>query len=887
MAEYVSDIYVESGFVDEGFVSDVYNDAGYVLGTVEGVATLSSTVSFSAAGGYTKEATPPTLSVTATVTGSAERLRQGQASLDAFNTVVSASGIIKSSSATLSSTATLTTTANKIRNATATLDAFNSVVSASTPLKGGIATLSITGSLSALGGIQKSTATATLSSNFALSGDLTQAARTITATLFEFDRTIDISTANKKWGAGSLHLHEWLTDSAGQYIGDSANQYEPSKLEYSYQEDYRLWKSVDFWFYAGPNDAPLADDNQFAFGWYNNDQQIDSAGNTDLSWKISWSPQIINFGQPDQTIEYRFQYQQKDTVGTTQTIIFANDPAERLSLGSWNHFRLVKDGTSVSAYVNGTRTNTGTVSSNQLNDLGEEPLKIGYGQFSNSGAVPDQYLDELHITKGLLNDVTDTSITVPTGAFENTTDTVILLHFDTGFDDDSTPPTVATLSSAFNLTASSTQVKNATATLTAFASQLSVGERTQGSSATLSSQFNLTTTANQIFAGTSSLNSQATVSTFGGIIKPFSASVSSAISTQIDGDRIAGGIASLDGALAFNISAGAIVSPSVDMNAVTSLSVAANEIIQGSATLKTNMGSTPWEEMNTWNNPAQTYWDSFSVNAIKVKQFDATLSSNFNISALANATLGGASLQAAFNDLDASADRIRTGTTTVNTAASLTATAERTRAGTVLKASAGTLTASAERTRAGTLSINSLATVDVTAERTRAGIVLQASSGTLSATAEVVLFGEATLSSAYGFFARTSIEGEATLTSNATVSTSAVKTARSSATLSSEASVSALGGFIASGSADLQAFNTVVSALTIYIIDPYRVKTVGSESRTLVIEAEHRNFVVKSENRLNNIEQESRGLQIKSETRKLTVQNLTLVDEAGPLDTRT
>jgi hypothetical protein len=84
----------------------------------------------------------------------------------------------------------------------------------------------------------------------------------------------------------------------------------------------------------------------------------------------------------------------------------------------------------------------------------------------------------------------------------------------------------------------------------------------------------------------------------------------------------------------------------------------------------------------------------------------------------------------------------------------------------------------------------------------------------------------------------------------------------------------------------MNAFNTVLSALTIYIIDPFRVYAVDSESRTLIIEQELRKFAVKPENRLNNIEQETRGFTVKSESRVLKPQTLTLTEQINPLDRR-
>ena len=94
------------------------------------------------------------------------------------------------------------------------------------------------------------------------------------------------------------------------------------------------------------------------------------------------------------------------------------------------------------------------------------------------------------------------------------------------------------------------------------------------------------------------------------------------------------------------------------------------------------------------------------------------------------------------------------------------------------------------------------------------------------------------------------------------------------------------GGRLRDGSATFNAFNSVLSALTIFNIDPFRVYTVPIESRIAVIEQDTRIFNLKSENRVNTIEAETRTNQVPSESRYLVVQPLRLVEEAGTLDRR-
>jgi hypothetical protein len=168
------------------------------------------------------------------------------------------------------------------------------------------------------------------------------------------------------------------------------------------------------------------------------------------------------------------------------------------------------------------------------------------------------------------------------------------------------------------------------------------------------------------------------------------------------------------------------------------------------------------------------------------------------------------------------------------------------------------------------------------------GISLEASSGTLTADGDVIRNAVADLQ-AFNTQLTTSTKIKqigATLTTTATLSADGFAEFKGTTNIASEFTTTCNAGVLLRSSVDMNAFNTVLSALTIYIIDPYRVYSVDSESRTLVIEQEPRKFAVKPENRLNNIEQETRGFTVKSESRILKPQTLTLVEQINPLDRR-
>ena len=136
--------------------------------------------------------------------------------------------------------------------------------------------------------------------------------------------------------------------------------------------------------------------------------------------------------------------------------------------------------------------------------------------------------------------------------------------------------------------------------------------------------------------------------------------------------------------------------------------------------------------------------------------------------------------------------------------------------------------------------------------------------------------------------ARTTIQGKATLTAtNQLVSAGSGTRTSTPIAANVTANLSATGGIIRGMDETFTAFNTVLSALTIYIIDPFRVYHIDSESRTLVIQPESRKFSVNRENRVNSIQEETRNYAIDSETRQLVVQPHKLTEVIGnPLDRR-
>lgn len=120
----------------------------------------------------------------------------------------------------------------------------------------------------------------------------------------------------------------------------------------------------------------------------------------------------------------------------------ANGVGSALAVDTWHHYVWARDGSGNWAiWVNGTRVANGTGYTQSLTTDGG----FGIGAHSDGG-IPfnsgtNGWIDEVRISSVDRYGVGNTSITVPTSAFTNDTDTILLLHMDgsdgsTTFEDD-------------------------------------------------------------------------------------------------------------------------------------------------------------------------------------------------------------------------------------------------------------------------------------------------------------------------------------------------------------------------------------------------------------------------------------------------------------------
>lgn len=127
----------------------------------------------------------------------------------------------------------------------------------------------------------------------------------------------------------------------------------------------------------------------------------------------------------------------------------ANGVGSALSTDAWHHYALGRDASgNYAVWVNGTRVANGTGWTQDLSVGGDGNLGIGAHadgtlEFNDGGSTGNDngWIDEVRVSAVDRYGVSNTSITVPTSAFTNDTDTRLLLHMDgadgsTTFEDD-------------------------------------------------------------------------------------------------------------------------------------------------------------------------------------------------------------------------------------------------------------------------------------------------------------------------------------------------------------------------------------------------------------------------------------------------------------------
>ena len=105
---------------------------------------------------------------------------------------------------------------------------------------------------------------------------------------------------------------------------------------------------------------------------------------------------------------------------------YATPSANAISINNWHHTAMVRSGTNVYGYIDGTRSTLLTGYSSALR-VSSNPFLIGAQQGGANGVIGN--IDEVRISKGIAR-YTAATITVPTAEFTTDANTVLLMHFN-------------------------------------------------------------------------------------------------------------------------------------------------------------------------------------------------------------------------------------------------------------------------------------------------------------------------------------------------------------------------------------------------------------------------------------------------------------------------
>jgi hypothetical protein len=313
---------------------------------------------------------------------------------------------------------------------------------------------------------------------------------------------------------------------------------------------------------------------------------------------------------------------------------------------------------------------------------------------------------------------------------------------------------------------------------------------------------------------------------------------------------------------------------SVTLSCSATVTATGGITFQGNANLEANLSGLTWDEMGTWQEPRQEYWQNnfiasgevviggtinataqgtLSVSGIITARPIITMDGVLQATLTANLIGSGIILSLGSAQITADADLIARSSATLDAQATLTADADAIGEGIILALGAGTLSAQATITAVSTTSMLGAGTMATDGDAIlRSGATFQAEC-TLSANGIIAIGGRAVL------------EGVASF---AVADAGIFITRGGTANLTAQGTVNLIAGLLADGEADLQAVGSTLIVGSKFAIDPYRVYTVPTETR------------------INILEQETRSYLVPSETRIYKVQHLNLIDEPGILDRR-
>jgi hypothetical protein len=216
-----------------------------------------------------------------------------------------------------------------------------------------------------------------------------------------------------------------------------------------------------------------------------------------------------------------------------------------LTANTWYHIRLVKSGSTMALYLNGSRQGLGSAGSTSTDNKLYVGLNRQWGSsLIGKGKRNAYYIDELVYTDALLTDPNTTSFTVPTAPFTNTTSTSLLLHFDGSYLDDAPMIAIigrASISAVSTVSCSVTKVFGVVrANLSSTATISTQAKKTVGTSSNIQSQGFLVTSFGRIRPFVDLEVSSSTLSVSSKVLRSFRASIASQSTIIASGDKLLG-----------------------------------------------------------------------------------------------------------------------------------------------------------------------------------------------------------------------------------------------------------------------------------------------------------------------------------------------------------
>jgi hypothetical protein len=249
--------------------------------------------------------------------------------------------------------------------------------------------------------------------------DASAYARSVTAT-----GSASVSTAQKKWGAGSIAFN----GGAGYAVAASNAAYNLGSGNWV----------IEGWVY---------------FNSVNSDQRIAGGDIPNVSGNFNWAWYTTTSGRLDYYLSSN-----GSSFNLASGVQFGS-----IAINQWYHVALVRNGNTVTPYLNGTAGTTSSVGSSSIfNNTSNGPFVGAQGSSYFNG-----FIDDFRFTVGNNRGYTGSTITVPTAAFPEAspgTDPLfssvsLLLHADgtgnTFVDSSATPKTITAVGNATQSTAES------------------------------------------------------------------------------------------------------------------------------------------------------------------------------------------------------------------------------------------------------------------------------------------------------------------------------------------------------------------------------------------------------------------------------------------------